>query len=235
MKHDIKIIIVIIGVVIALVLFFQVKGCIKARNIAKTSKLEGQLEAITAEAEKEKAANLAAIEEMEGEISTLSDVILEKNKVILELQKEDEIIIPTEVIDTPGEGENWEEVAANNAAAAREWETKYYKAQEIIAELGIPISIGADPETGEELFRYPYDSVTYKLNEKYLLAAAQRDRYKQNWETAENLLAIEREVSGNKDKTIARLKLGKTVERIVTIPLSIYGGFKLGQAIFGGK
>ena len=223
MKHDIKIIIVIIGVVIALVLFFQVKGCIKARNIAKTSKLEGQLEAITAEAE------------MEGEISTLSDVILEKNKVILELQKEDEIIIPTEVIDTPGEGENWEEVAANNAAAAREWETKYYKAQEIIAELGIPISIGADPETGEELFRYPYDSVTYKLNEKYLLAAAQRDRYKQNWETAENLLAIEREVSGNKDKTIARLKLGKTVERIVTIPLSIYGGFKLGQAIFGGK
>ena len=234
MKHDIKIIIVIIGVVIALVLFFQVKGCIKARNIAKTSKLEGQLEAITAEAEKEKAANLAAIEEMEGEISTLSDVILEKNKVILELQKEDEIIIPTEVIDTPGEGENWEEVAANNAAAAREWETKYYKAQEIIAELGIPISIGADPETGEELFRYPYDSVTYKLNEKYLLAAAQRDRYKQNWETAENLLAIEREVSGNKDKQIARLKLGKTAERILTLPLAVYGGFKIGQAIFGG-
>ena len=235
MKQDLKIIIGIVGIAVILVLFFQVKGCIQEKSLAKISKLEGQLEALTAEAEKEKAANLVAIEEMEGEISTLSDIILEKNKAILDLQKEDEIIIPTEVIDTPGEGENWEEVAANTAAAAREWETKYYKAQEIIAELGIPISIGVDPVTGKELFQYPYVSVTYKLNEKFLLAAAQRDRYKQNWETAENLLAIEREVSGNKDKQIARLKLGKTAERIITVPLSIYGGFKIGQAIFGGK
>ncbi len=234
MKQNLKTIAIILGLILALVVFFQVSSCIKARNIAKVSRLEGELKAATDQADKTKADNKIAVDEMREEIRKQEIAIAAKNKTILELVKKDEMIIPTEIVNTPEEGQDWEKIAGINAQAAREWREKYYNAQETIRELGVPIEIGRDPQ-GKMLYRYPPDSVTWKLNAKYLLSEERAKKLQQNLDLTENLNRIQKSVIVEKDKENARLKLGKTVTSFITYPLAIFGAVKIGQAFLGIK
>ena len=232
LSHDFKITLAIITIVVALVLFFQVKACIVGGRDAKISKLEGELVAAEVAAVKVKADNKTAIDKMGVALERLEGEVATKNATILEYVKRDEAIIPTEIVDTPAEGQNWEQIAGVNAQAAREWREKYYESQKVIKDLGLPIEIGRDPD-GKMLYRYPYDSITYKLDQRYLLAADQRDKALESLALTENLNRIQKSVIVQKDKKIAGLKLGKTIERVIAWPLAVVGGIKIGQAIFG--
>lgn len=227
-----KLPLIIIGLILILVIVMQIRSCVNENRIAVSSELEGRLQALTEEAEKEKEESQKAIQEMQKEIDNLTIGIQDKNQTIVDLQKETEEIEPTPIIEEPEPGEDWETIAKQNAKAAREWKDKYYKAEKLIKELGVPIPDGTYPITGEPRFRYPHGSVTHGLYTQYLLAAGQRDLYKKQLKTKDNLLAIGKKVVKDKDKEIARLKVGKTIERIITWPLAGYGAFKLVQGVF---
>lgn len=214
MKHDLKIILWIIGIVIALVIFFQVKACIIEQNIAKISKLEGKLEVLTEEAEKEKEALKQQKEAVEEQVKILKGAISELTEKTQEYR--------TEIETKDGELKDLKTQFTLINEEDKDGQILNLQAQ--VSNLEIQLTKAVKGWDVAEAKAVGWERA-FNLKDEY---CKELEAY---LETKDNLLRIAKEVNTQKDKKIARLKLGKTIERIIVYPFAGFGAFKLVQGV----
>ena len=214
MMDKLKLPLIIIGVVIALVIFFQVKSCITENNIAKISKLEGRLVALTEEAEKEKQELRQLKKESDDRIEILKGAISELTEKTQEYREE----IETKDSELKGLKSQFSLIAEEDK------DGQILNLQAQVSNLEIQLTKAVKGWDAAEAKAVGWEKA-FNLKDGY---CAELEAY---LETKDNLLRIAKEVNTQKDKKIARLKLGKTVERIIVYPFAGYGAFKLVQGV----
>lgn len=224
-----RIIVAAVALIIIFCIFSNIfRGC-NEKQQRELYELQGRYEAYQAQKEAEEEKQNKIIQVKQGEIERLESDVRDKNKLIVEFQKEDEEIAPIEIQDVPGAEESWEDVAKINAESSRSWEGKYWKSQDIIRELGAPILEGYDPETNEPIYSYPEGSITWKLDQKYLKQVDITMAVKDQFDRANSLLKISEDLNIKKDKKIARMKLKFTLASIGRESLIFAAGYFLGS------
>jgi len=210
-----KLPLIIIGLILVLVIVLQIRSCVNERRITDISELEGRYKAFTEEAEKEKEELQQQKKEVEKQIEILKGAVLdltEKTKEYKEqIKTKDNELRDLKTQFSLIDEEDKDGQILNLKAQVGNLETQLSKAME-----------GWDAAEAKAVgWKKALD-----LKDEYCKKLEKQIGIK------DNLIKISESVNRDKDKKIASLKLGKTIERIITWPLAGYGAFKFVQGVF---
>ena len=150
-----------------------------------------------------------------GSIHDRETIIKDKDKKIEDLEKEKETLT-----DAPS-------IIANLERQVELWKGKFTLAQQTIADLGVPYEI--IDEAGNKILKYPPESMTFNLNEKYISQIRITDKWIVKYD-AQLDLSLEREQALN--QCLKDIKGLRFMSRIKTGGL-IFAGTAAGAYVLG--
>ena len=215
-----KIPLLIIGLAVVLVIVLNIRGCINENRTEDLAKLEGEYSAYKAQVEAQKEELARDKEELEmftvvlkGEIEELKEKDIER---VVEIEEKE-----TEIADLKKKFDSIPESDLGTQVLNLQQQIIAYEEKDRAKDKRIEGLVNTIKEMGKW-------EVAYNRQSEYV------EKLEKRIGVLENLSAIADQVIEKQGKQINRLKVSKKIERIVLIPLSIFGGYKLGQIIFGG-
>lgn len=214
MIEKLKLPLLIFGLIIILIIILQVKSCIKEQNLTQVAKLQGQFDAYKTEAEISKADLLKAQEALKEEVAVRMDEITE-------LRTESE--------------ENQAEIESQNSEIA-DLKAKFSLIPQEDKDAQI-LNLSAQITGLEKIIEVKDLEITNKIEESkrweglYNLQLDYTDKLEAQLRKTENLLMISQQINKKYESKIRGLKLGRTIERLATIPLAAYASYQLYKEI----
>ena len=202
------------GLAIALLIVIQTRSCINENRTSGLSNREGQFQAYKAQAEKEKEELQKQKSEVEKQVKTLKAAISELEEKTEEYREEIEVK-DAELIELKKKFSLLEE---------EDKDAKILNLQAQVDNLDAQLDKAVAGWNAAEAKALGWKKA-FDLKSEYC------QKLEAQLDLKENLLNIALEVSASKDRMIRSLKAGKTIERIVTWPLSGYALFKVAQGV----
>ena len=218
MIEKLKIPLLIIGIAIVLIIVLNIRACIKENRVEAVAEIQGEFNAYKAQAEILKEKLLAEKEQMEMYEAVLKGEIAEMR----EERAESVVVIEAQSAEVAELKRKFALIPADDTGT----QVLNLKEQIVILERN---GVEKDKQIASFIAEIKNWELLDIQNTEYI------KKLENQLGVTENLLKTAEDLGVKKDKQINRLKTSKTIERIVTVPFAIFGGFKLGQAIFGGK
>jgi chromosome segregation ATPase len=214
MIEKLKIPLLVVGIALLLVMTIQIRSCINENRIADISRLQGLYEGIKAQAEKEK-------EELKQQKSKVEEQVEILKQAIIGLEKR-EVELHMDIEQKASELKELKQKFSLINQSDKDAQILNLQAQVGNLEIQLKGALGgwSDAEARATGWKRAYE-----LKDKYCQSLEEQLRKR------DDLLRIGEELAMSKDKQIGRLKFGKTIERLVTWPLSAYAIFKIGQGV----
>jgi chromosome segregation ATPase len=201
----------------------------------KYSVLKGRYDALAEEYDTQKDNSQAQISHLRNiiahkdeEIRTITSHILEKEGEISTLHAQtDKLEYAYATLDKKVASVDTLQAKVDNLIEqVNSWKQKFTLAETIIKDLGEPIPVGLNMVTGETIYEYPEDSITFSLNAKYDAQVKISLEWKSMYDNEvvlHNLSEVRRKMS---ERRIKGLRFGGTIKSGLILTLAgvvIYG------------